>query len=51
MTPKAGGVAYEAFIASGWTDELLIKEGYMTMAPAVPAAPPAPPVPPGGRPY
>jgi hypothetical protein len=29
LTKKAGGSVYEAFIAAGWTDELLIREGYM----------------------
>jgi hypothetical protein len=31
MTPKANGVTYEQFISSGsgWTDELLIAQGYM----------------------
>lgn len=30
MTPKAAGATYEAFMAmGGWTDELLIREGYM----------------------
>jgi hypothetical protein len=30
MTPKAGGVTYEAYIANGWTDALLIEHGMMT---------------------
>lgn len=30
MTAAANGVAYEAFIAQGWTDEALIASGYMT---------------------
>jgi len=29
MTPKANGVTYEAMIAAGWTDELLIQHGMM----------------------
>ena len=29
MTPKAQGVAYEAYIANGWTDALLIEHGMM----------------------
>ena len=29
MLPGAGGVAYEAFIASGWTDALLVQHGKM----------------------
>jgi hypothetical protein len=29
MTAKAAGATYESFTASGWTDELLISEGYM----------------------
>jgi len=29
MTAKAGGVSYEAFIAKGWNDEMLIAQGYM----------------------
>jgi hypothetical protein len=29
MTPKASGATRDAFIAQGWTDELLIQEGYM----------------------
>ena len=30
MTAKAGGQPKEVFIAAGWTEELLISEGYMT---------------------
>lgn len=30
MTAVANGVTYEAFIEAGWTDELLIANGYMT---------------------
>lgn len=29
MTPKANGLTYEAYIGSGWTDELLIQHGLM----------------------
>lgn len=29
MTPKAGGVSYEAFVAKGWTDTALREQGYM----------------------
>ena len=29
MFPKAQGIAYGDYIKSGWTDELLIQEGYM----------------------
>lgn len=29
MTAKAAGATYESFIASGWTDEMLIQHGYM----------------------
>lgn len=29
MTPKAGGAPYEAFIAQGWTDDMLRQQGYM----------------------
>ena len=29
MTPKANGVAYEAFVTNGWTDETLRSNGYM----------------------
>lgn len=29
MTAKAGGVPYEAFIAQGWTDDMLRSQGYM----------------------
>lgn len=29
MTAKAAGVPYESFIAKGWTDEMLIAQGYM----------------------
>jgi hypothetical protein len=33
MTPKAGAITYEQFIATGnWTDELLIRDGYMTIS-------------------
>jgi hypothetical protein len=30
MTPKAAGATYEALIAAGWTDALLIQHGMMT---------------------
>lgn len=29
MTPKAAGATYEAFVANGWTDAMLIEQGYM----------------------
>ena len=29
MTAKAGGATYEAMVAVGWTDALLVQEGYM----------------------
>lgn len=29
MTAKAGGATYEQFVAQGWTDEMLVREGYM----------------------
>lgn len=29
MTPKAAGAPYEAFIAQGWTDDMLRQQGYM----------------------
>jgi hypothetical protein len=29
MTPLAKGFTYEQMIASGWTDEMLIKNGMM----------------------
>lgn len=32
MLPAAGGVPYEQFIASGWTDDLLIQHGKMQAA-------------------
>lgn len=40
MTEAAGGVTYDAYIASGWTDEQMIEAGVMilTTAPAAPAA-------------
>jgi hypothetical protein len=30
MTAKAGGASYEQFIGSGWNDQQLIQQGYMT---------------------
>jgi hypothetical protein len=43
MTAKAGAVTYADFVAQGWTDALLISEGYMiAAAPAAPAVPVAP---------
>jgi len=30
MTALANGVSYETFIAKGWTDDLLVSNGYMT---------------------
>jgi hypothetical protein len=30
MTPKAAGQTYEALIAAGWKDALLIQHGLMT---------------------
>lgn len=29
MTAKAGGASYESFVANGWTDEAMRKEGYL----------------------
>jgi hypothetical protein len=29
MTAKAGGATYESFIAGGWTDEVMRREGMM----------------------
>jgi hypothetical protein len=29
MTDKAAGVPYEDFVAQGWSDELLVEQGYM----------------------
>lgn len=29
MTPKANGLPYEQWLASGWTEEMLIQHGYM----------------------
>lgn len=29
MTAKAGGAPYEAFVAQGWTDDMLRQQGYM----------------------
>lgn len=29
MTAKAGGTSYDAFRGAGWTDEALVREGYM----------------------
>lgn len=31
MTAKAAGATREAYLAQGWTDELLVQHGYMTM--------------------
>ena len=56
MTEKAAGATYEQFVANKWTDEAMIKEGYMVLEnqapvaapvapPAAPAAPAAPAVP------
>lgn len=47
MTAKANGVSYDAFIAQGWTDDLLLEHGYIeapspaTAVPPSAAAPPA----------
>lgn len=55
MTAKAAGATYEQFVAGNWTDEAMIREGYMVLetpapvaapAPAAPAAPVAPAAPP-----
>jgi hypothetical protein len=45
MTAKANGVPYEAFIKEGWSDDLLLENGYiepasMTSSPVAAAAPP-----------
>ena len=49
MTEKAAGATYEQFIGNNWTDEGMIRDGYMVLempAAPVPAAAPAPaPVP------
>lgn len=29
MTPKANGIPYESYLASGWTDDMLRAQGYM----------------------
>jgi hypothetical protein len=43
MLPAAKGATYEACIAGGWTDDLLVANGYMQwVQPAQPAAPPLP---------
>ena len=57
LTAKGAGTTYAAMIANGWTDETLVREGYM-VAPysghmaAGPAPPPAPtaPAPPASGP-
>lgn len=36
MTAKAAGASREAFLANGWTDAMLIEQGYMT-APVIPS--------------
>jgi hypothetical protein len=36
MTPKAAGATYDAFIASGWNDETMVREGYLIIAQPVP---------------
>lgn len=52
MTAKAAGATYEQFVAGNWTDEAMIREGYMVLenpapaAPVAPAAPAAPATPP-----
>lgn len=62
LTEKAAGFTLDDFIKQGWTNELLIEQGYMVaipLAPVVPAAPspavalpspPAPMVPPPSTP-
>jgi len=32
MTVAANGIAYDAYIAQGWTDELLVQHGMMVLA-------------------
>jgi hypothetical protein len=44
MTAKAAGATYEQFVAGNWTDEAMIREGYMVLETPAPAAPPAAPV-------
>lgn len=43
MTEKAAGATYEQFVANKWTDEAMIKEGYMVLENPVPAAAPVAP--------
>jgi hypothetical protein len=31
MTAAANGQTYEAFVAAGWTDDLLVSNGYMVI--------------------
>lgn len=31
MTAKAAGATYEQFKANGWTDAMLVEQGYMTL--------------------
>lgn len=52
MTEKAAGATYEQFVAAGWTDTMLVEQGYMQVATTPLPAPkaPVPPVP-VGRPY
>jgi hypothetical protein len=33
MTAKAAGAPYESFIAQGWTDQMLVAQGYMDGVP------------------
>ncbi len=45
MTPKAEGFTREQYNSQGWTDEALIKDGYMEVRIAAPQAPSAPQAP------
>lgn len=48
MTAKAAGATYDQFVAAGWTDTMLVDQGYMEVKGVPPvAAPPVAPVPPG----
>lgn len=40
MTPKANGASYEQFRQAGYTDQMMVEQGYM-FPPQAPAAPPA----------
>lgn len=45
MTAKANGATYESFIAQGWTDEMMITQGFLVSGSVPTATPPAPVVP------